>query len=110
MTDEKDDNLVEVKVWKADGEPFLVLHRSPEEPFCGHRGQVLVNKDRRRVTCGQCGTVLDPFDVLWWFAVKEREFVYARDKKRTLEIQIEQLKAEERRVKARLNRALSKEQ
>ena len=110
MKDEQDDNLIEVKAWKADGEPFLTLHRSNDEPYCGHKGKVFINDNRRTATCALCGTVLDPIDVLWWLAMKERELIFSRDKKRALEVQIVELKAEERRVKERLRRAQGKEQ
>jgi hypothetical protein len=109
VSDTDDSNLIEVKAWKADGEPFLTLHRSNDEPFCGHKGKVLINENRRTATCALCGTVLDPIDVLWWLAMKERELIFSRDKKRALEVQIAELKAEERRVKARLRRARAKE-
>lgn len=107
---EDDDNLIEVKAWKADGDPFLVLHTNPDEPYCGHHGQVQVNKDRRRVTCAKCGSDLDPIEVLWWLATKERELVSKRELTRALDKRIMQLQDEERRVKARLKRAQAKEQ
>jgi len=82
-------------------------HRSKKTRYCLHRS-VLVDDNARTVECSKCGANLDPFAVL---------LTYARDGDRLrwmyLEIQqanktIEELKAEERRVKARLRNARKK--
>lgn len=107
---EDDDNLVAVKAWRTDGEPFLVLHRNPDEPYCGHRCKALLDDDKRTVRCSLCGAQLDPFDVLLKFARHEYEFVHTRERRQALERQIDLLRAEERRIKDRLRRARAREE
>lgn len=109
--DEDGGDLVEVKAWKADGEPFLTLHRNPvENPYCMHMNHtVLLDDNRRTVRCSSCETILDPIEVLLWLARKEASLLYTREKRLALESQIRELKAEEKRVKERLKRARGKD-
>lgn len=102
-----DDGLVEVKAWKADGEPFLTVHRTPHPDFCYHR-PVEVDENKRVVTCKLCGAVLDPIEVLLRLARGEERMLATTEKLRAMRAQIEVLKAEEVRVKARLRRATAR--
>jgi hypothetical protein len=71
---------------------------------CRH-AQVLVCTEQRRVECGTCGAVLDPFDVVHGFASKERHFRQWEKEALDEAAKVERLKKEEKRIKARLGTA-----
>jgi hypothetical protein len=83
---------------------LVISHRTT---FCPHR-HVLVSEDDRTVECGACGAILDPFAVILMYAKEERSFAYAKGCLAKLSKQVQELKAEEKRIKARLDRAKSK--
>ena len=58
----------------------------------------------RSVVCSECGAELDPYDVLVRLARDGTKLVEARKRLRALTKRIEELRAEERRVKARVKR------
>lgn len=72
--------------------------------YCSH-ARVEICDEQREVACASCGAKLDPFDVLHGFATKERWLGHIDDERRMLQKKIDTMKAEERRVKARLRTA-----
>lgn len=54
-------------------EPSLQTVRSGYKA-CRHP-QVFVNEEKRTVSCRDCETLLDAFEVLWEMAVKERRWL-----------------------------------
>lgn len=61
----------------------------------------LIDKVSRLVTCKRCKSPLDPVDVLLEVAERHDEYVRMMDQTRTLRRELEQLHAEEKKVKAR---------
>jgi hypothetical protein len=61
----------------------------------------MVDAVNRTVTCKKCGAGLDPIDVLAKIAHANANADYQRNERRQLAEQVEQLKAEEKRVRAR---------
>ncbi|HEU4582673.1 MAG TPA: hypothetical protein VFS67_30660 [Polyangiaceae bacterium] len=76
--------------------------------FCFHR-QYLLDEDKRTVSCGTCGAPLDAFQVLHDYARRERHWRYLDREAREAEARLKELKAEERRVKARTASASRKD-
>jgi len=74
---------------------------------CRHT-RVIVDPKLRRVTCRDCDEVLDPIEVIIQTANKERQYQYRREAVLELTRKIDELKKEEKRVKARLTRAKKK--
>jgi ABC-type thiamine transport system substrate-binding protein len=70
---------------------------------CRHRN-VSVCRQSRTVECDLCGTVLDPIQVLLDFAYLERTLVYNESKIKNAHKVLEELKKEERNLKARIAR------
>lgn len=68
-----------------------------------------VNVLERTVVCGRCEVALDPFDVLAKIAHANGNRAYYANETRELARRIEELKAEERRIKARMRNALRKD-
>jgi len=94
--------------------PFDPGRDRPEQPWLRreyhkrekcHHLQVVVSAEDRRCYCGECDVELDPIAVLLELAHKERNLYYSRKEVRRYEGQVQELKREERRVKARLRRA-----
>lgn len=79
-----------------------------EGPYCFHR-QYQLDEGSRTVACGRCGTPLDAFQVLLDYAHGERHWRYVDGEARDAAKRLEELKAEERRVKARTKNASKKE-
>ncbi len=74
---------------------------------CDHQG-VLVDVEKREVTCAECKAIVDPIWVLHTFAIKERQFVwhgvhYERERK-ALEEGIANLKKTHAGIKSGINR------
>ena len=63
----------------------------------------------RRVWCGKCNAELDPFDVLSKIAHASASRQYRADETRKAGARLEELKAEEKRVKARLKNSMRKD-
>jgi len=63
----------------------------------------------RRLYCSKCKADLDPFEVLGRIAHAADRRQYVADETRVLTARLEELKAEEKRVKARLKSALRKD-
>lgn len=75
---------------------------------CRHVATILCG-DSRRVSCAGCGALLDAFDVLMSYADGERNWRYWESEARTARLELAELKAEERRVKARVAGALRRD-
>lgn len=76
--------------------------------FCRH-AQTEVDEGVRAVTCKSCGAVLDPFDVLLAYARRERSWHYWDAETRVAQKRVGELKAEERKIKARTKAASRKD-
>lgn len=108
MSDDDQDNVIQ----------FSLAHRTPGSSL-GHRPwtatrkcthqSVLVEEPTREVTCAQCGVVLDAFTVLLQYANRERRFEWSSQdvqrEHKARRAQCEQLRAEEKRLKARVRAA-----
>lgn len=90
------------------GPPRQIKVKGHGYAFCRHVGTE-VDAETRTVTCRQCGKTLDAFDVLLEYARKERTWQNWRDQQRAAAARVEQLKAEEKRVKARTKSASRKD-
>lgn len=75
---------------------------------CWHRCPE-VNAEQRTVTCPNCGASLDPLTVLVSLARNRESLIFKEKHQRNeinrLQARVEELKREERNVKARLERA-----
>jgi hypothetical protein len=113
MGNDRDDHIIAkldreitaiVQVAGEDGPPLDVLR---PHPYCFHR-HVLVWQDRPRVDCKTCGATLDAHQVLLDYANKERSFYWKNEEAKRLLAEmnkrIEDLKREERNLKARVKR------
>ncbi len=76
--------------------------------FCGH-DRALVDVALRVVTCRDCGKTLDAFDRLLEYAQGERAWQSREKECRDAAKRLHELKAEERRVKARTKSASRKD-
>lgn len=74
---------------------------------CRH-GALTITERQRRIECKSCGAVVDPFSVVLGYAREERMWRHWDAEARKLRGEIAGLKAEEKRVKARLRRARGK--
>ena len=71
----REDKTAPLTVRPYDGEPVLRVHllHGGFDTFCGHyQGLYDVDEDKRIAWCRNCGTVLDPYDVLRRVAGLER--------------------------------------
>lgn len=74
---------------------------------CPHH-RILIDKENRRLTCESCGVELDPIAELYKIAVKEWELYYSVEEFKRYKNLTADLKAEEKRIKARIRRAQKK--
>jgi hypothetical protein len=96
-----DENIVRPKFGTAltvDDRPHKCKHKSVE-----------VGSKKRIVVCNACGEYLDAFEILLQYAYDERRFSYHRGELDSIHKKVDELKAEEKRVKARLRRATKKD-
>ncbi len=78
------------------------------EKFCRHR-KYLVHADTRTVSCATCGAPLEAFKVLLDYAQRERSWRHYDSEIRRATERLAELRAEERKVKARTKNATRKE-
>jgi len=84
-----------------------ISQRAPT--LCSHlHFQVVIDTTTQMVFCAGCREPLSPYVVLRQFMQAERKLTYSRQKRQQLTAEVAQLKAEERRVKSRLNAARRK--
>ncbi|OCA55157.1 hypothetical protein [Photorhabdus namnaonensis] len=80
--------------------------------FCFHSG-IYVNEAERQIRCKKCNQVLDPFDYLLSIAKKETKLIsdikWLREEEKQRRQNIEKLIQIERNIKARIKRAVNKE-
>jgi predicted nucleotidyltransferase len=76
--------------------------------FCFHR-QYEVDESTHTVACGSCGIPLDAFEILLDYAQRERSWRYYENEITRAKEALAELKAEERKVKARTRNASRKE-
>lgn len=95
--------------------PVLRLVPSPQTDVMGtaprhcKHGQTLLDETSRRVSCKDCGALLDAFDVLLSYAQRERNWRHWDSEARRARAELAELRAEERRAKARLAGTLRKD-
>jgi hypothetical protein len=75
---------------------------------CRHVGTLLCESSRR-VSCKECGALLDAFDVLMQYARRERTWRHWDAETRQARLDLQALKSEERAVKSRTANALRKD-
>ena len=71
---------------------------------CKHLG-VEVEEYTRTVSCAKCEAILDPFTVVFQFAIEERKLMVFTETIKKARSEIVELKQEEKRIKARISRA-----
>jgi hypothetical protein len=100
----------------SDDHPAPVLRLVPRATtdvsgssrHCAH-GATMLCESSRRVSCKECGALLDAFDVLMQYARRERTWRYWDAETRQAKLDLAALKSEERCVKARTANALRKD-
>ena len=102
--DRSDGKLIVV----AFGTETTVRDKPLEQRFCRHH-QYLVDEAHRTVTCGQCGALIDAFEVLLEYANKERHWRQSEAEERKVTKRISELEEQERRIKARTRSARRKD-
>lgn len=78
---------------------------------CRHM-QVIADEKTRSLICESCGTVIDPFEYLWAIACKDDRLDYRKTRLekeiKKLMPELEDLKRQERNIKARVRTAKAK--
>ena len=99
-----------VTVERSEALPKPPVTVSLQKVACGHM-HVHLDTQERTATCNECGRLVDPFDRLVGIANNWRRYEYElrelERRRNQLDKQCHELKAEEIRVKARINRAKS---
>lgn len=115
MTDEKENGIVVSIVPRLpslpddDGQPPAL--RSVYEGCCAHNFYTaVINRNARTLKCGECKAVLDPYDYIAHLAHDGSRLIETRKRYKALVKRVEELMAEERRVKARVRSWRAKEQ
>lgn len=75
---------------------------------CRH-GKYTLDEETRTVECGACGETLSAYDILKQYAERQRHWKWRTSELNEAETRITELKAEEKRVKARLRNAKKKD-
>lgn len=109
MSDETDNNIVQLVQPKRDEEKLLNVvitdKKSTGQKYCKHN-QTQISEANRTLICRQCGSMLDPFEVILDRArsgeniVSEIKSLYA--KRDELRESVANLEREEKNAKARL--------
>ena len=76
--------------------------------FCRH-GNLVIDEDKRAVECGDCGKILDPFEVLLGYAGSERRHKRNIARLEAAQKEIEQIQSEwsfTQQERRRINRAM----
>lgn len=73
---------------------------APRKGYC-YPHRPILDEEMRAVSCGKCKAPLDLFDVLLLVSRRYDEWVRLAEETRTMRAEIEALRAEEKRVKAR---------
>ena len=88
--------------------PIATRRRNPAEPYCGHHGGIDLVRGNRRAYCRDCGREIDCFEALQKLAGTWERYVEAwKRAKREAEAagaRLEELKRQERNIKARIRR------
>lgn len=111
MADDRTDEPegAQVFVLPRAGRDYDPLVKRPEQSrFCRHIVYE-VHVETRVVTCLRCGSTLDPFQVLFEYAEKQRAWRNAELLERQTHARIRELEAQERKIKARTRSAKRKD-
>lgn len=85
---------------------FVQKPRKTREKLCFHSFEL--HEDTREVICRKCGGVFDPFDALWYLAGKtnrmEAHEHWAKNRKKKLTEEVEELERKKRNLKASIRR------
>lgn len=76
---------------------------------CLHRAQMQLDTASRTVRCTRCDTQLDAFQILLQYAQRERSWRYYDREAKQLYAEIDKLREEEKRIKARTRNAARKD-
>jgi len=89
---------------------LLKSHSDPKRERCYHRFDmaVQVDTDAREVSCGKCGALLDPIEVLSWFARLNDDVAWARRTRKDLGEQTAAMEKRLKTVKAAIRREVEK--
>lgn len=97
------------KIIKFDPE-YIPLTPKQGGRYCRHPALYVV-QESRHLECQLCGTIVDPFDFLFRWACRDYHLEITRKRLerqcRALTVELEDLKRQERNIKARIKRAKS---
>lgn len=74
---------------------------APRKGFCWPHSPI-IDKVSRLVTCKRCKSQLDPVDVLLQVADQHEDYVRMLEQTKTMRADLDQLRAEEKKIKARM--------
>ena len=78
--------------------------------LCAHHTHTaLIDRNARTLTCSRCGADIEPYDYIAYLAHNGSRLVETRKRYRALAKRVEELLAEEKRVKARVKRWRAKD-
>lgn len=97
-----------VKETRAARKPVSEIELKERRRFCRHEAMHL-DVDSRTVECAYCDARLDPFEVMRQYAYRERTWRRWDRATRDQMAKLEELKEQERRIKARVRNAARKD-
>lgn len=80
------------------------VRKDYSKPVCRHRS-LQISATEYHLSCVDCGAAMDPYRVLLDYAGKERSLEWSQSAVEKARKAVDTLRAEEKRVKARLRRA-----
>lgn len=107
MTEKPEKEGARILVGKFDGTGETKIARNRQK-WCSHR-RFALDAEAREVRCQGCGKLLDPFEILFEYATEERSFENWRQSVIDQGKKLAELRAEEKRIKARTKNASRKD-
>lgn len=105
MTEKPEKEGARILVGKFDGTGETKIARNRQK-WCSHR-RFALDAEAREVRCQGCGKLLDPFEILFEYATEERSFENWRQSVIDQGKKLAELRAEEKRIKARTKERLA---
>lgn len=106
-----DDNIIDFETAKSDLAGITTLKFRLSKPRkdapCFHHRVIVYDRDRK-LECENCGADVDPFKFIADFARKQRWLQHCKEELASLRTEVDELKREEKNIKARIRRAKKK--
>lgn len=96
--------MMDGKILRPDFQAKNSISIKRKASRCKHLN-VEVEESMRKVSCAKCEAVLDPFTVVFEYAIEERQYMVLADTIKKAKSEITELKQEEKRIKTRISRA-----